>query len=391
VDENAERGARSAERSEGPGSSALRAPRSALPEGEQFRALETWLEAGLTRLEIEAIKARGVSQLLAQLGQALAAAKPPDLTEAAGKARKAWERKLGEEAQAMSDILLATVDPHQHEIEQHFALEGHRRFHGLMAGFLSLATRFRYFGVSWKQVLPAPLRTDLAEAAAKSAWDLASFSRACSGLAADRHLDARGRALADALLLQADQEGFPVALLHDAAEGASRANWRQRYAAVLIEVLHEAEGQWAKPTGPRRVVQTALVWLGDLLPLTAFAGSAGFLLYKYYGQGHAIDSIWEPLLLPPVSVFLSLTLLYIVITLALPIRWPAIRGTFHRKLTARLKEELNAGYLPLPGEVAKQLAAERKQIEDLAGDCREVEEWLRQREQSAQVAGLYGS
>ena len=39
---------------------------------------------GLTRLEIEAIKARGVGQLLAQLEQALQSASPPDLTDAAG-------------------------------------------------------------------------------------------------------------------------------------------------------------------------------------------------------------------------------------------------------------------------------------------------------------------
>src|SRR5262249_6375620 len=32
-----------------------------LPEGEQFQDLVRWLEMGLTRLEIEAIKARGVS------------------------------------------------------------------------------------------------------------------------------------------------------------------------------------------------------------------------------------------------------------------------------------------------------------------------------------------
>src|SRR5262249_16738192 len=33
------------------------------PEGEQFRELTHWLEMGLSRLEIEAIKSRGVSQL----------------------------------------------------------------------------------------------------------------------------------------------------------------------------------------------------------------------------------------------------------------------------------------------------------------------------------------
>ena len=53
------------------------------PEGEQFHDLVHWLELGLTRLEIEAIKARGVSQLLVQCSEALRSACPPDLTEAA--------------------------------------------------------------------------------------------------------------------------------------------------------------------------------------------------------------------------------------------------------------------------------------------------------------------
>ena len=51
------------------------------PAGEQFLDLVGWLEMGLTRLEIEAIKARGVSQLLEHVDQTLAAARPPDLAE----------------------------------------------------------------------------------------------------------------------------------------------------------------------------------------------------------------------------------------------------------------------------------------------------------------------
>src|SRR5262249_13363863 len=43
------------------------APRPEVPEGEQFEDLSNWVELGLTRLEIEAIKARGVSQLLAHV------------------------------------------------------------------------------------------------------------------------------------------------------------------------------------------------------------------------------------------------------------------------------------------------------------------------------------
>ena len=55
-------------------------PRPAgLPEGEQFALLRNWLELGLTRLEIEAVKARGVGQLLDQLARTVDGVRPPDL------------------------------------------------------------------------------------------------------------------------------------------------------------------------------------------------------------------------------------------------------------------------------------------------------------------------
>ncbi|HEX4591331.1 MAG TPA: GTPase, partial [Gemmataceae bacterium] len=108
------------------------------PPGEQFQELSHWLELGLTRLEIEAVKARGVGQLLVQCSAALRSACPPDLTEAARRTREAWEKILAAEADTFADVLLTTLDPNQQEIEHHFRLEGQRRFRGLMAGYLSL-------------------------------------------------------------------------------------------------------------------------------------------------------------------------------------------------------------------------------------------------------------
>src|SRR5947208_6087456 len=82
-------------------------------EGEQFLDLVRWLEMGLTRLEVEAIKARGVSQLLHHLQEALTAACPPDLTDVAARTQSAWERILGEEAGANAEVLLNTLEPYQ--------------------------------------------------------------------------------------------------------------------------------------------------------------------------------------------------------------------------------------------------------------------------------------
>ncbi len=364
----------------------------ALPEGEQFSELEQWLETGLTRLEIEAIKARGVGQLLYQLEQTLEGARPPALQETAERVRTAWQEGLEKESMTMADILLATVDPYQREIEQHFAIEGHRRFRGPMAWFLQMSNKFRYMGSSLRRVLPRPLRGDLAQAAASTAWDLNAFSRACSGLASDRHLDARGRALPNHLLVLADQQGYPVSLLSDPTEAVSKLDWRQRFAAILIEVLHEVESQWSRPTGPRRWVQGLFVLLGDLVPLLVILGSCGFVLYDYFfAETRRLSGFWEAILLPVVATFLSLIILYIAITLLLPLRWPAIRGTFHRSLTRRLKEELQTAYLPVPGQLADALMVERRQIEQLIEECREVALWLKGRENAAAIAPLYGT
>ncbi len=125
-----------------------------LPEGEQFAELLQWLEMGLTLLEIEAIKARGVSQLLAQLEQALQEASPPDLTEAAGRTRKAWTAPLTEEATATTEVLLNTLEPYQAEIEHHFTVEGQRQFRGIMAGYLRLVNRMHYFGAGVRDRIP---------------------------------------------------------------------------------------------------------------------------------------------------------------------------------------------------------------------------------------------
>src|SRR5262249_48729072 len=89
-----------------------------IPEGDQFRQLVGWLEQGLTRLEIEAIKAKGVSQLLLQLQKALESACPPDLTEVARKTRQEWIQLLAEESSATAEILINTLEPYQREIEQ---------------------------------------------------------------------------------------------------------------------------------------------------------------------------------------------------------------------------------------------------------------------------------
>jgi energy-coupling factor transporter ATP-binding protein EcfA2 len=366
---------------------AAQASQDELPEGEQFGALVRWLEAGLTRMEIEAIKARGVSQLLQHLDQVLRAACPPDLTEAAAGIKPAWERLLGEESRATAEILLNALDPYQREIEHHFALEGQRRFHGLMAGYLQLFTRARSVGSTLGRRVPFLPRLGQASQAPAS-WDLSAFTYACSNMAGEQHLDSRIRALTNRLLVEANEQAFPVDLLHDAAEAPLKLEWRQRYALLLSEVLDQVEQQWSKPTGTRRWWQGGIVWLANWLPIAALFGVLVLKLWQYT-VGQASIALGD-VLLPIFVVLIVLILLHIAISVVLPMRWPAMRGGFRRQLERRLQAELEGLYLSIPTEVAKDLREERRRLVELIGQTTEVHTWLEQREQAAQIGGLYG-
>ena len=359
------------------------------PEGEQFRDLVAWLEAGLTRMEIEAIKARGVNQLLAHLEHALTEASPPDLAEVAERTNRAWEKPLAEEASTTTEVLLQSLEPYQREIEHHFALEGQRRFRGIMAGYLGMFTKFRYIGSTLRDRIPFVPKSRGENAPQR--WDLSMFTFVCSDVAGNRMLDSRGKALANRLLVEADNQGFPVGILNEPVEAVARLDWRQRYAQILSEVLQQVERQWNEPTGTRRVVQNVLVLLADWLPLAALFGSLGVVLWRFFDPyDRHYDVPMSHFLLPGAVLLGTLVMLHLLIGLLLPMRWPAIRDEFKRRLGERLKKELEATYAVVPDEVAAALEEERKQVDKLVVETKEVAAWLQQREQAASITALYG-
>ncbi|HEY7310001.1 MAG TPA: hypothetical protein VH643_11635 [Gemmataceae bacterium] len=358
--------------------------------GEQFRDLTHWLEMGLTRLEIEAIKARGVSQLLQHMQQALDAVSPPDLTETAERTRAAWMTPLAEEAAATSDVLLDTLEPYQREIEHHFALEEQRRFHGIMAGYLHLFTRLRYVGSTLRARIPfMPRSGDNVDTPA--AWDLSTFTKACSDVAGNRHLDARGKALSNRLLVEADHQDFPLNVLAEPIEARAALDWRQRYAGILNDVLQQVEREWSQPTGMRRLTRAVVVGLGNWVPPIALFAALIVLLWRYF-KPTGENAVLHPTdaLLPLIVLLVVLVVLHLLITLLLPLRWPAIRGEFGRRLQERVRQELESIYAPIPGDVARGMLDERRLVEKLSTETGEVASWLHEREQSASIAGLYG-
>lgn len=362
-----------------------------LPPGEQFQDLVNWLEQGLSRLEIEAIKARGVSQLLQHVEGALTTAAPPELTDIAARTRAAWQKVLDDEADAEAAVLVQTLEPYQKEIEHFFALEGQQRFYFLMGGYLQLANRLRYMGSSLRGRISILPRFG-SQPTTVPTLDLEGLINTCSSTAAERHLDARFRALTNRLLVAADQQGYPLKLLNEPTEAVMKEDWRPRNAQNLREVLRRIHATWTAPSGVQRLFHGAVFRIANWGPGIVLLALAGRLLWRYadpMGAGHQVQ--WLDLFMLLLFVLLVLVGLHLLILFALPFRWPNIRGQFQRLLDQRLRHDLHTAYLPLPESVAQVLRQERQEVERLATETRTVAEWLIQREQSASIRGLYGS
>lgn len=366
-------------------------PPADLPAGEQFPELIRWLELGLNRLEIEAIKTRGIGQLLADLVRTLGQAKPPLLTEAAAATVHSWEKFLAEEADSCSDLLLATIDPYQHDVEKHFAWHTHQHFRGLMALLLGASSRLRYWSGPW-----GGLRGNLLAAAASDpgragAWDLAGFSQACLNLAGDRYLDARIQSLPNRLVVLGDQAGLPAEPLGAKVEAAGKRDWRGHLAQQFVEIVTQAEGELTRPTGPRRWLLDALVRTAEFLPLALLLLTSAWLLHDWFWKVPRRDFAFSDLLLPLCAVLIGMLVLFVIIQVALPVRWTTIRGTLAKKLRLRVRADLHQVFLPLPGQLVDALAQERSKIESLEAVARHLADWVKRHENPTPVAALFES
>ncbi|HMP02339.1 MAG TPA: 50S ribosome-binding GTPase [Gemmatales bacterium] len=364
-----------------------------LPPGEQFAELEAWLEQGLTTLEIQAIKTRGVGQLLNQMTSELRSLRPADLAEAVAKTSGQWSATLSEEADAVADLVLTTLEPYHRNLERHFAAHAQRLFRGVTAGFLRFFNWLRYLGTSWRRRLPGAglLPGGSAHVDPSLAGGLSDFAEACSQVAADRHLDARQRALPNRLLVQADAAGMPVAPLNAMLQEQPLPSWRQLLPGFLRASFDDLETAWKNPARGRHLLQRVLAWTGDLLPIVVFIAACGWLMYAYFFSEKTRTFAWSDLFLPPAAVFFTLLIFFFILNLLLPARWPVIRGAFRRHLRDQLAGVLHEHFGKKPQQLASAVVAERDQIDQVLAELKQVRQWVEQQEQSAQVSALYGS
>ena len=361
---------------------------SDLPEGEQFEELRQWLEMGLTRLEIESVKARGVEKLLTQIEATVETLLPPDLSTEAGRVRESWSRVLTEEARIQAEVLVGTLEPFQTEVEHHFSVEDQNRYRGLFAAYLKITTRLRYAGSTLRDRIPlAGIIANVGSPATPAEWNLGAFVQECSRTAGERVLDQRVAALGNRMLLEADQRGFPLMLLNEPIAAAGRREWRERVTRSLLEALAEVERVCTKPTGWRRGLRATLALAANSLPEIALVAAAGVLLWDFFVHGFmpGLFSMSLVLLIP----ILVIVVIHLLIVTLLPVRWPAIRSEFENRLEARLGSELEQSYLSIPNEIAAALKEERQQVVTLASETHQVSDWLNARQQAAQVSDLF--
>ncbi|VTS03469.1 GTPase [Tuwongella immobilis] len=360
-----------------------------LPAGEQFVELRNWLEQGLTRLEIEAVKTRGVAELLTQLSNALVDARPPDLAIPAEKTQAVWERHLQDEAQVTTEVLLSTLEPYQTEIEHHFRIEGQHKFRGLYAGYLKLITRIRFAGSTLRERIPIGSKGK-SQSERVNNWSLASFTLECSRAAGERVLDQRTKALINKLLVEADAVGYPLNLLTPTVQEASRLNWHERYDRALRDSLTYVEEKCLRPTGGRKMLQTSLIRIANNLPEIVLLASFLLLMWRYMVISDAKIGVVD-LLIPFLITLGLMIVIQLLIALLLPLRWGAIRDAFEGELQSRLSEELIAVYRAIPTDVASMIAEERQRVEELETQTRSIQDWLQQRQESSHVSGLFGA
>ncbi len=361
-------------------------------EGEQFLDLVRWLEQGLNRLEIEAIKARGIGQLLQQLRQAMDENCPPDLTAQAQRTQDSWARLLRDEAGEDAHILLDALDPYQNEIERHFAEERQQHFKGVMGTYLRFFNRLRYGkGITLPKFSATSLLPSLPriEGNKPIPFHLANFTKACSLEAGQRHLESRHKALANRLLLDAENQGVPLKLLTEATEQVTQRDWKNGHAMAMMDTLGEMEQIWSNPVGTRRVLHRFLVFLSDWLPMLTLAAMGTKLLwdYMYLQKTFALSD----LAIPFGAMAMVILVLHVLIAIFLPLRWQAIRADYQGALQDRLERDLNAGYIGLPTKLAEELLADRLKTQEFLKEIDEVLTWLAQREAAASVMGLYGN
>jgi hypothetical protein len=356
-----------------------------LPEGEQFPALASWLEQGLTKREIEAIRTKGIQQLLNQLESALREAQPPDVQQAAGKTTGLWQRTLDDEIHTQTELLLNCVAVHQKTLERRMGQAITPPFRG-MTGWVTRMLEIARNGL-FRSRLPR-LTTAVPAEIGTASGDLLGFARSCAKETYQRSLGARLTALTDRLVANADDGGLPTSGLDQDIIAQLASLSEPMFANYLGESLRAAEVALAGESSWRVRSGRLWTWLGDLVPWCTGLVIFLLLLYSKF-VSNAYVGVTDLLLLPFFSALFMMVLLYVIYRWTVPVTWrklvPAISAPLRKDLQASYATALKA----LPEQQATLLTEERRAVTELLQLVGQARQTIRQQEQLGQVAVLY--
>lgn len=356
-------------------------PKGPLPEGEQFLALRTWLEQGLTKREMEAIRTQGVGQLLQQLQILLKTVQPPDVKEAARKTDAFWKNTISSELITQKDVILANIAPHQKTLERRFANHLSHPFKGYMGMYASLLD-FGRQGM-WTSKLP-----QVKTAGEPVVSDLTGFARSCAQECYRQSLTARNAALVDRLVAHADDAGLPTHRLEGDLQAQLSSITEATYADALSKALSSAEHSLAGPQSWRQRMASAWTWLGYLLPVAVFLIVLIWQLYAKFA-GTSFVSITDLVLLPPLAALLVMTVLYILYRSMVPVTWSKLSSLCRDKLGDELAERFTLATKALPQQQATILEDERAQVTGMLAKVEQAQGLIAEQEKTSHVAILY--
>lgn len=358
-----------------------------LPEGEQFRELESWLENELTDREVEAIRARGVYQVLIVLAQTLQQARPPDLAQVALAIREAWAAIIKDEALSMADAVVQALNPFGPDIERQFAITIYGRLRGPLGWFFEILGSIRSLikrtggFLPWKVYKGSDAKHELADV-----LNLNSLFRSLAELAVKRHISSRNMDLVSRLLLVAAENGFSIQLLRPSLDRAAESFRQDRFQDRVQEAATDLQLQWFSQNGLRSWVYQFLDFLGEWVPLAVLTLSVLYVLNSFFRFApewgpERTFTLLEAVVLPIVAVAGVTFLQWLPVRFLLPVTWKKVRGMFKQRLRECLFQELQAAYAEVPEQVAQRLLEERRQVEGILDEIQRTLTWLDSREQ----------
>jgi hypothetical protein len=336
------------------------------PAGDDFLALEGWLEDELRREDVVELKAQLRWRKLERLRQALVAARPPALEQVLPSLRQTWELCLGDAADMLQASVHETVHGTLSRLQMEVVLEQHRQFRGLLGGYFSLVDLLRF--------APTLLLQRLRQEPDGQSYVIARVRDALVGTLAQetwQRLHMRLRHAAGELTMHTGGAG-PLRWLSarlSPLEQDGPAWLGQALPALLAQLLTPPVASNPFVRGAQHLCK----WLFELLPLL-FVGLCGYQLTVSFSQGQYLGA---PFLLHAGALLLLLCLgLHGGVALVFPLAWPRRHRRFTHLLAEQLRRLLWQRYVSVLDDFAEAVRREQQRLDQLCGQLQTQQQQL---------------